>query len=45
MTMVHYNTALAGMNDVQASSFLQTYSLKQGIKRSESKESQQFIKK
>jgi hypothetical protein len=33
MTMVHYNTALAGMNDVQASSFLQTYSLKQGIKK------------
>jgi hypothetical protein len=33
MTMVHYNTALAGMNDTQASSFLQTYSLKQGIKK------------
>jgi hypothetical protein len=33
MTMVQYNTALAGMNDVQASSFLQTYSLKQGIKK------------
>jgi hypothetical protein len=33
MTMVHYNTALAGMKDVQASSFLQTYSLKQGIKK------------
>jgi hypothetical protein len=31
MTMVYYNTALAAMNDVQASSFLQTYSLKQGI--------------
>jgi hypothetical protein len=31
--MVHYNTALAGMNDVQASSFLQAYSLKQGIKK------------
>jgi hypothetical protein len=33
MTMVHFNTALAGMNDIQASSFLQTYSLKQGIKK------------
>jgi hypothetical protein len=33
MTMVHYNTALAGMNNLQASSFLQTYSLKQGIKK------------
>jgi hypothetical protein len=34
MTMVHYNTTLAGMNDVQASGFLQTYSLKeQGIKK------------
>jgi hypothetical protein len=33
MTMVHYNTALAGMNNVQASSLLQTYSLKQGIKK------------
>ena len=33
MTMQHYNTALAGMNDVQACSFLQTYSLKQGIKK------------
>jgi hypothetical protein len=33
MTMVHYNTALAGMNDIRASSFLQTYSLKQGIKK------------
>jgi hypothetical protein len=32
MTMVQCNTALAGMNDVQASSFLQTYSLKQGLK-------------
>jgi hypothetical protein len=32
-TMVHYNTALAGMNGVQASSFLQTYTLKQGIKK------------
>jgi hypothetical protein len=32
MTMVHYNTELIGMNDTQASSFLQTYSLKQGIK-------------
>jgi hypothetical protein len=33
MTMVHYNTELIGMNDAQASSFLQTYSLKQGIKK------------
>jgi hypothetical protein len=33
MTMVHYNTELFGMNDAQASSFLQTYSLKQGIKK------------
>jgi hypothetical protein len=33
MTMVHYNTELAGMNDTQASSFLQTYSLKQGIEK------------
>jgi hypothetical protein len=33
MTMVHYNTKLVGMNDTQASSFLQTYSLKQGIKK------------
>jgi hypothetical protein len=33
MTMAHYNTELIGMNDMQASSFLQTYSLKQGIKK------------
>jgi hypothetical protein len=33
MTMVHYNTELIGINDTQASSFLQTYSLKQGIKK------------
>jgi hypothetical protein len=33
MTMVHYNTEFIGMNDTQASSFLQTYSLKQGIKK------------
>jgi hypothetical protein len=33
MTMVHYNTELIGMNETQASSFLQTYSLKQGIKK------------
>jgi hypothetical protein len=33
MTMVHYNTKFVGMNDTQASSFLQTYSLKQGIKK------------
>jgi hypothetical protein len=32
-TMHHYNTALAGMNDLQACSFLQTYSLKQGIQK------------
>jgi hypothetical protein len=31
--MVHYNTTLIGMDDTQASSFLQTYSLKQGIKK------------
>jgi hypothetical protein len=28
MTMLHYNTALIGMTDLQAYSFLQTYSLK-----------------
>jgi hypothetical protein len=33
MTMLHYNTALIGMTDLQAYSFLQTYSLKQGIKQ------------
>jgi hypothetical protein len=33
MTMLHFNTALVGMNDDQACSFLQTYSLKQGIKK------------
>jgi hypothetical protein len=33
MTMTHYNTAMVGMNDSQACSFLQTYSLKQGIKK------------
>jgi hypothetical protein len=33
MTILHYSAALAGMNDTQASSFLQTYSLKQGIKK------------
>jgi hypothetical protein len=33
VTMSHYNTALAGMNDSQACSFLQTYSLKQGVKK------------
>ena len=32
-TMTHYNVALAGMDDLQACSFLQTYSLKQGIKK------------
>jgi hypothetical protein len=42
MTMVHYNAELIGMNDAQASSFLQTYSLKQGI---ENKESKPFTKK
>jgi hypothetical protein len=31
--MMHYNAALAGMNDIQALSFVQTYSLKQGIKK------------
>jgi hypothetical protein len=31
--MLHYNTILAGMNNLQACSFLQTYSLKQGIKK------------
>jgi hypothetical protein len=33
MTMRHYNTELIGMNDAQASSFLQTYSLKKGIEK------------
>jgi hypothetical protein len=33
MTMLHYYTALAGMNNLQACSFPQTYSLKQGIKK------------
>jgi hypothetical protein len=33
MTMFHYNTALAGMSDLDAYSFLQTYSLKQGLKK------------
>jgi hypothetical protein len=33
MTILHCNTALVGMNDLQACSFLQTYSLKQGIKK------------
>jgi hypothetical protein len=33
MTMLHYNTALPGMTDLQAYSFLKTYSLKQGIKQ------------
>ncbi len=37
MTMLHYNTALIGMTDLQAYSFLQTYSLKQGIKQFGSK--------
>jgi hypothetical protein len=32
-TIHHFNTALAGMNDLQACSFLQTYSLKQGIRK------------
>jgi hypothetical protein len=31
--MLHCNTALAGMDDLRACSFLQTYSLKQGIKK------------
>jgi hypothetical protein len=30
MTMAHYNTKLIGMNNAQARSFLQTYSLKKG---------------
>ena len=33
MTMLHYNTAMVGMDDLQTCSFLQTYSLKQGIKK------------
>jgi hypothetical protein len=33
MTMLHCNTALAGMNHLRACNFLQTYSLKQGIKK------------
>jgi hypothetical protein len=33
MTMAHYNTELIDMNNTQASSFLQTYSLKKGIKK------------
>ena len=33
MTMLHYNTTMAGMDDLQTCSFLQTYSLKQGIKK------------
>jgi hypothetical protein len=37
MTMLHYNTALIGMTDLQAYSFLQTYSLKQGIEQFGSK--------
>jgi hypothetical protein len=32
-TMLHYNTAMAGMNEEKACSFLQTYSLKQGIRK------------
>ena len=32
--MLHMNTSLAIMYDLQACSFLQTYSLKQGIKKS-----------
>jgi hypothetical protein len=32
-TMLHYNTAMAGMDEKQACSFLQTYSLKQGIRK------------
>jgi hypothetical protein len=33
MTMLYYNTTLIGMTGLQAYSFLQTYSLKQGIKQ------------
>jgi hypothetical protein len=32
-TMIHYNNIVSGMNDTQASRFLQTYGLKQGIKK------------
>jgi hypothetical protein len=32
-TINHFNTAMAGMSDVQSCSFLQTYSLKQGIRK------------
>jgi hypothetical protein len=39
MTMVHYNTALAGMNDVQGSSFLQTYSLYQKVRKARNRSS------
>jgi hypothetical protein len=37
MTMLHYNTALIGMTGLQAYSFLQTNSLKQGIEHFGSK--------
>ena len=33
MAILHMNNALSGMYDFQACSFLQTYNLKQGIKR------------
>jgi hypothetical protein len=31
--MTHYNYTMAGMNDIETFSFLQTYSLNQGLKR------------
>jgi hypothetical protein len=31
--MTHFKYAMAGMNDIQTFSFLQTYSLNQGLKR------------
>jgi hypothetical protein len=37
MTMLHYNTALIGMTDLQTYSFLQMCSLKQGIKQFQTK--------
>ena len=33
MEILHMNTDLVGMDNLQACSFLQTYRLKQGIKR------------
>jgi hypothetical protein len=31
--MCHYNDTMAGMNDVEAYSFIQTYSLNKGLKK------------